>query len=294
MIRLKRVLVGLSAVGLLGLIPAGRVAAQFGDGSSPNMEGFTVAGKGQTAAKPNRLEIELEISAASEMTADVIVKYRDAKKRIQDAFTTLKMSNVEVEEKALAVDQKGVSFNPYSMDTAPSKRGKVEVQLTRKLVIKCNEIRELDEEALLQLVGKLLDVAQDAGAKVGHTPDPMAYWYGNYQTENGLIRFILDDFEALEDKAYEAAVADARDRAKRLAKLNGVELGPVAGVREVSVPGERGQDMIYTRYGSSTAPEEETKKKLESSKFQKIPIKVELMVRFATAPAKKAGKEASE
>ena len=249
MTRWKRMVGVLSILSLAGVGSAGPARAQVGEGPSPvNLEGFTVAGKGQVAAKPNRLEIELEISASSEMTADVIVKYRDAKKRLQDAFTTLKMSNVEVEEKALAVDQKGQSFNPYSMDTAPSKKGKVEVQLSRKLVLKCNEIRELDEEALLQLVGKLLDVAQDAGAKVGHTPDPMAYWYGNYSTDNGLIRFILDDFEALEEKAYEAAVADARTRAGRLAKLNGVELGPVAGVREVVVPGENRIDAAIDEH----------------------------------------------
>ena len=43
-----------------------------------NIEGFTVAGKGAVAARPNLLEIDLEVSAASELTADAIVKYRDA------------------------------------------------------------------------------------------------------------------------------------------------------------------------------------------------------------------------
>ena len=39
-----------------------------------NIEGFTVAGKGSVSAKPNRLEIDLEVTAASELTADAIVK----------------------------------------------------------------------------------------------------------------------------------------------------------------------------------------------------------------------------
>ena len=43
------------------------------DGASGNIDGFAVAGKGTVSAKPNRLEIELEVSAASELTADAIV-----------------------------------------------------------------------------------------------------------------------------------------------------------------------------------------------------------------------------
>ena len=44
---------------------------------------------GFVAAKPNFLEIDLEVAAASELTADAIVKYRDARKRIRDAFAAL-------------------------------------------------------------------------------------------------------------------------------------------------------------------------------------------------------------
>src|SRR5262249_54978551 len=136
-------------------------------GTQPNIDGFAVVGKGTAAAKPNRLEIELEVSASSELTADAIVKYRDARKRIQDAFSTLKIKDVAVEERGLLVDQKGQAFNPYYMDMPPARKGKVEVQLRRKFVVSVSNIRSMDEEALLQLVAKLLDVAQDAGGKVG-------------------------------------------------------------------------------------------------------------------------------
>jgi len=242
-----------------------------GTGASDNIEGFTVAGKGAAGARPNRLEIDLEVSAASELSSDAIVKYRDAKKRLQEAFAALKLGNVGVEERGLLVDQKGQAFNPYYMDSQPARRGKIEVQLTRKLVVSCSNIREMDEEAVLQLVAKLLDVAQDAGGKIGGQGDMTPYWY--YRSERqtpGLVRFILDDFQALKERAYEEAVADARAKAGRLAKLSGVELGPVAGVREVVVPGEKvgGPD------------EEMPRRRLESSRFQEIPVRVELQVRF--------------
>src|SRR5439155_25293277 len=159
------------AMALIGAV--GPARAQY-SGALENLQGFTVAGKGFVAAKPNFLEIDLEVAAASELTADAIVKYRDARKRIRDAFAALKLGNITVEERGLLVDQKGMMQSPYFFDVQPNSRTKTEVQLTRKLIVKGSEIRKMDEEALLQLTAKLLDVAQDAGARVG--PQNNAYY----------------------------------------------------------------------------------------------------------------------
>ena len=108
------------------------------------------------------------VSASSELTADAIVKYRDARRKLHDAFTALKLANVAVEERGLLVDQKGTMGNPYFFGGyQPNTRNKTEVQLSRKLVVKGTDIRKMDEDAVLQLVAKLLDVAQDAGGQVG-------------------------------------------------------------------------------------------------------------------------------
>ena len=243
--------------------------------SAGNIEGFTVKGKGSVSARPNRLEIDLEVSAASELTADAIVKYRDTKRRLRDAFVALKLENVAVEERGLLVDQKGAQFNPYFFDGQPNRRNKVEVQLTRKLVVKCSEIRKLDEDAVLHLVATLLDVAQDAGGKVGGQNNFNPYFYDRFNRSGaGLVRFILDDYDKLEEEAYGKAVADAEARARRLAKLSRVKLGPVTAVRETSSPGDKVQGN----------DDERDHKRLESSRFQEIPVRVELVVRFDVAP----------
>jgi uncharacterized protein len=255
-------------------------------GPQANIDGFAVIGKGTAVAMPNRLEIELEVSASSELSADAIVKYRDAKKRLQDAFATLKMSNVAVEERGLLVDQKGQAYNPYYMDMPPARKGKVEVQLRRKLVVGVSNLRSMDEEALLQLVAKLLDVAQDAGGKVGGGSDAMPYYYYRSNEGNKLVRFILDDYDALQEKAYGEAIADARAKAGRLAKLSGVELGRIVGIREVLVSGEKSSAMAMAFYygiPASSNDEEVPRKRLESSRFQEIPVRVELHVRFDLA-----------
>ena len=273
----------------LGLVTPSRPAwGQFyppgmaPDTSSGNIEGFTVVGKGSASALPNRLEVDVEVSAASELSADAIVKYRDAKERLQEAFEALKLENVGVEERGLLVDEKGLQQSPYYLGSQPNRRTRAEVQLTRKLVVTCSEIRGMDEEALLQLVAKLLDVAQDAGAQVGTPQDPYRYYYYGYDSSQpGLVRFVLEDFEALEDEAFAEAIEDARAQASRLAKLSKVELGPITGVRIAGSPDNNNANRRTTN-------DEPMEKRLESSKFQEIPVRVELMVRFDVAPRRPA------
>jgi len=265
--------------GIVLLLVLSRPArAQFMEGmaaapsATQNIEGFTVAGKGHVAAKPDKFEIDLSVSAASELTADAVVKYRDAKRRIHEAFTALKLANVAVDERGLLVDQKGMMQSPYFFDNQPNSRTKTEVQLTRKLVVKAAGIRTMDEEAVLQLVGRLLDVAQDAGAKVGGQGEFSPYYYYRYDITppSGLVRFVLDDFDKLQEQAYEKAIADARARAERLARLSRVDLGPIVAIRELVVPGE----------SKPKSEDDAPRKQLEMARFQEIPVRVELLVRF--------------
>ena len=256
------------------------VSGMPSESTAGNIDGFSVVGKGSATALPNRLEIDVEVSAASELSADAIVKYRDAKRRLQDAFDALQLGNVTVEERGLRVGEKGMEQNPYYFDYQPNRRTRAEVQLSRKLVVTCSEIRDLDEEELLQLVAKLLDVAQDAGAQVGPGQNNnYRYYYDPYgsSSQPGLVRFVLEDFEAIEEQVYEKAIADARAQASRLAKLSQVELGPIVAVRIASSPEPtpRAQN------------EDTTQKRLESSTFQEIPVRVDLMVRFNIAPIPK-------
>jgi uncharacterized protein YggE len=247
--------------------------SQGGGGHAPDIEGFMVAGKGFAVARPDSVEVELDVQASSELTADAIVKYRDAKRKVREAFASLKLANVTVDERGLLVDQKGQMQSPYYFDYQPNTRTKTEVQLTRKLIVKAQDLQKMDEEAVLQLVGRLLDVAQDAGAKVGPQNNMNSYYYyrwGGNQT-TGLVKFVVENFDKVQEEAYEKAIADARTRAERLARLSKVELGPIVAVREIVVPADRNMN-------DEDLPK---RKRLETSKFQDIPVRVELLVRFA-------------
>jgi uncharacterized protein len=257
---------------------AGSARGQYYGGNSgmtgplDNIEGFTVAGKAIVLARPDVVEIDLSVSAGSELTADAIVKYRDARRKLRDAFAALKLGNVAVEERGLLVDQKGAMNNMYFFGYQPNQRNKTEVQLSRKLVVRGSDIRKMDEDAVLQLVARLLDVAQDAGGHVGpQQEDFNPYYYRWNQQNTGLVRFVLEDFDKLQEEAYEKAIADARARAARLARLSKVELGPIVAIRELSVPAD------LPPQGSD---DDRGRKRLETSRFQEIPIRVELLVRF--------------
>lgn len=249
-----------------------------GQGVAGDIEGLTVAGKAALAASPNLVEIDLEVSSASELTADAIVKYRDAKRRLRDAFAALKLDNVAVEERGLLVDKKGMMPNPYFGGMPSVSNAKTEVQLTRKLVVKCSNIRGMDEDRLLQLIARLLDVAQDAGARIGKPQDPYRRYYNPYdpygQSNEGLIRFVVDDYDKLQEEAYEKAIADATARAERLARLSRVELGPILAVRETLVPADK----------IPNPDDEGSRKRLEGPKLQDILVRVELLVRFEVRP----------
>jgi uncharacterized protein YggE len=278
---LHRASLSFAAAVVAVLAATGSARAQFfdpslGGGVPQNIEGLTVVGKATIGAKPNLAEVDLDVSASAELTGDAIVKFRDSKKRVRDAFAALKLANVAVEERGLLVDQKGAMMNPYYFDYNPNVKTKTEVQLSRKLVVKATDLGAMEEEAVLQLVGRLLDVAQDAGARVGPPTNMNFYYYRyGYNPSSGLVRFVLEDFDKVQEQAYEKAVADARTRADRLARLSGLELGPVVAVREVVSPAD------HVAPGNN---DEVPRKRLETSKFQEIPVRVELQVRFAIHP----------
>ena len=104
----------------------------------------------------------------------------------------------------------------------------------------------------------------------GTITHPYYYYRFGISPTSGLVRFVLEDFDKLQEEAYEKAIADARTRAERLARLSRVELGPIVAVREISVPGER----------PAGSDDEAPRKRLEMAKFQEIPVRVELLVRF--------------
>jgi uncharacterized protein len=91
----------------------------------------------------------------------------------------------------------------------------------------------------LDLAGKVLSAATSAGAN---------QLYG--------LRFEIEDPSPLQVEARKEAVADARQRAERLAQLSGVKLGPAQSITEVDGGGSGPVPMYAAARMDSSAPVE--------------------------------------
>lgn len=251
--------------------------------------GISVSGTGETIAKPDLIEISLRASANAELTADAIVKYRDAKRRILEGFEKLKLDKLQIEETSVSLSNhtaaEAMQMAMRGMvDTSTSAKSKVEI--SSALQLRLPGIKDQSIEQVMETVGKLLDTAKDSGAEIGPSAADinMAWRYGR-QAESALVRFVVRDLNALREKAYEDAVTDARARAERLAKLNGIRVGEVLGVQEMQVSGDDG-GYTTNPWGQVVASQGKVKEpRISSDSFAEIPFRVKLLVRFGIAPA---------
>lgn len=273
---------------LLFLIAAPRAEAQMVTADPGHTPGVTVYGTGETIAKPDLVEISLRAVAAAELTGDAIIKYRDTKRRTLEAFDKLKLDKLHIEELGVSLsDQASVeAMQAMWRGGMQATTVKAKVEISSALQLRLSGIREMKPEQVMEIVGKLLDTAKDSGASIGPTPAEMnmAWRYGQ-QANSTLVRFIVRDLNKLREEAYENAVEDARKRAQRLAKLNGITLGDVLGVQEVQVSGDD-QQVVTTPWGQTIpSSKKASEPEISSEQFADIPFRVKLLVRFSILPA---------
>ncbi len=264
------------------------VSAQAQYGSTADLaSGITVYGTGERRTRPHMVEIDLRASASAELTADALVKYRDAKRRTLEAFDKLQLEKLTIEEQ-------GLTLTPGSMNEVmqrmwggmpPNAAAKSQVQISSVLRLRLEGIRDKPPEEVMETLGKLLDVAQDSGASLGPSQEEMSMaWRYGYAPATTMVRFVVRDLTALREEAYELAVADARSRAERLARLNGVKLGAVLSVQEIEVSGDDvgSYQPYYPSYNPPSGRRDGPQ--ITSESFAEIPFRVKLLVRFAIEP----------
>jgi uncharacterized protein YggE len=162
---------------------------------------------------------------------------------------------------------------------------KSKTEVTCAIRLRLKGIQTLTPDQALDALGKALDAAADAGALLGPSANEINQmrYYGYARGQNfTMARFVLEDFDEHRDKAYQLAVADARERAERLAKLYGVKLGAVSGIQEIQSPGDAGattQPYYYPMPPTSVVTDPKTPQ-IASDALDDISVKVRLIVRF--------------
>ena len=272
-----------------GLVVSGMAGAQYP--FAPNMaasDGISVYGTGEVAARPNLVEIDLNISGKAELTGDALVKYRDAKKRLVESLEKLSLENLSTEERGVSISAgNSLAQQQRIVNGIPQVAGKPQIEVSSTVRVRLQNVREVPAEDLVKTVGKLIDIAQDAGVSVVLSPAEiqMRQRYGNRNTQKVTVRFVVADLAELRENAYERAVADARNRASRLAKLNHVKLGSAVSVQEVQVAGDAQTPTRSTNpYALVPAPEMSQQPRISSTTLADIPVQVKLLVRFAIEP----------
>lgn len=254
-------------------------------------DGITVSGTGSVAARPNLVEVDLQVVGKAELTSDALVKYRDAKKRVLDVVAKLDIENLGINERAVSITVgNSTEQQQRILNGMVQTGGKPEVSVSSTVRLTLKNAREIEPEELIKTIGRLLDVAQDAGVNVGPTAAEvmMAYRYGRQPENAAPVRFVLDDLAELREKAYEAAAADAQARAARLAKLHRTTLGPAISIHELAVGGDSPATTVVNAYayaqGAQPVATETEGPRIISSSLAEVPVQVRLMVRFGTAP----------
>lgn len=250
-------------------------------------QGIVVSGSGEAIAKPTAVEFDLSISGNAEIFGDALVKFRDSKRRTLEALNALGLKDLSIEERGLSLargDAAEIQNRAMRGDTGANIKPKIEV-LTR-LRVKLGSIGDVPAEQVLETVGKLIDTARDAGNDIGPTTAEinMSWRYGR-QINGALARFVLEDFDKSREQAYQAAIDDARNRAERLARLTGVQLGPVESISELAVAGDdhsANNNVIYfNTYGMQNQEEpNKAKARITSDTLTEIPVRVRLQVRY--------------
>jgi uncharacterized protein len=263
---------------------AAQVAYLPGAGAS---DGIAVQGTGELSARPNMVEIDLHVSGKAELTGDALVKYRDAKKRVLESLEKLNLKGLSTDELALTISSgNSLEQQQRMMNGVQQPIGKTQIDVSSLLRVRLKDVREEPAEELIKTVGKLLDVAQDSGVTIGPTAAEiqMNMRFGNYANNTAPVRFVVTDLDRIREKAYEMAVADARGRAARLAKLNQVKLGAALSVQEILVAGDqRGNQNVNPNIPNlrPVAEDDGNTPRVSSTSLSSIPVQVKLLVRFA-------------
>lgn len=283
MMRLKHVtILTIAAIACAG---AGR-AAQGQVAPAPASSGITVMGQGQAKAKPTIVEISAQISGEAELTADAIVKYRDARKRAVEAIENLKIPGLTIESDGFsvnqAIDAAAQQAMMRGMAATPSKQ---KVSVTEKLRLLLKDADKMESEAMMDSVLKIIDTGRDAGLAIG--PGVQNTNYYPQPPQPPLVAFKVPDPQAIRAEAYKAAMEDAKAKATKLAELAGAKIGSVQAVNDVS---NVSQQVMYYGY---VQPTSNTLDELSGGVFGPIPCIAKLSVTFAIDQGDKGTSTAS-
>jgi hypothetical protein len=147
-----------------------------------------------------------------------------------------------------------------------------------KIVLKGAD--KMDPQALMDATLKILDTVKDSGLSLSNTQSMAYYAYRNGDISPvGLVTFRLTDAESLRQQAYKTAIDMAKEKARKLADMAGIKLGPIVSIEEGGGGNTDQQNVVYY----NGYPQSKSKDEFSSKAFGDITVSVRLTVRFDIA-----------
>lgn len=248
--------------------------------------GITVTAVGEARAVPDLLVIEGTLSESAESAEDTVVAFRDSQRRAVKAIELLDLPGLRVTPGALRVTRGGMGGNGMGMAIAGGMGGEEVMPgstvISQKVMIEIAGIDAMEQEAVIDLIIAITSAAADAGISIGELSqeDMMMAQFGQGMPASDLARFKVSDPDAASQQSAEAAMAQARAKAERLADLAGVRLGRVTAIVEAPLTNEAEAGSSYIQMIWGIAGEDNTDP-LAHPALEPIPVRTELTVTYA-------------
>ncbi len=246
-------------------------------------EGITVMGTGSVDVKPQLAVLGGVVTGDAELAADAVIKFQDNKRRAVESIEAVGLDGIGIEGDGFMISS---ATDPSQMQAImmgqPPTTDAQPVSVSERLEVTLSGIDQMDDVEVADAITNIVDAGKDAGVTLGGggvTNMIQMQLRGN--AAQPLAVFRLSDPDAVRQQAAEAAMADARAKAQRLADLAGVKLGKVVSISETAPPADESGNpevALFARiYGMG---EEVQAAEPQSDAFADIEVKASLIVQF--------------
>lgn len=182
------------------------------------VEGIWVSGTGKVTVTPDIATLQLGIEAQEASVNEAQAKANEAMERVMSALAGNGVAENDIQTRYFRISQR------TRWDDERQQEVVIGYRVTNQVVAK---IRDMEK------VGAIIDAAVATG--------------GDYTRINNL-NFSVDDPSAYYEEAREKAMADAKDKAERIASLAGMKLGEPTYISESTI------SPVYETFMAGSAP----------------------------------------
>jgi len=197
--------------------------------ASALLDGLEVEGRGSIDIAPSSAVVRLVVQANADSAAGALEAFAARRRQVGDAVANIDGADVTISSRGPRFlspqEEDGMIAFGGILAAAGAPAAAADGELT------CSETLEITATAragtpLRALAAEILDAGRASGATL-----PPAYdMFGDTIDPTPVVRYLADESTAQRSQALAAAMADAKQRARDLAALLGVTLGPVVHV----------------------------------------------------------------